>query len=97
MRSSPNHGFEDGGAVQNESKQAAAPSSGDDGAKTLSVEEAAKALGIGRNKAYELANLWLDTGGEEGIPALRLGRLIRIPRSALDQMLASGGAHRGQG
>jgi len=47
---------------------------------TLSVEEAAKILGIGRNVAYDLVH-------EGKIPHLRLGRQIRIPKIALQRML----------
>ena len=42
----------------------------------LTVEEAAAALRIGRSAAYEAVR----TGS---IPAVRIGRLIRIPRGAL--------------
>tara|TARA_B100001123_G_C15032061_1_gene915804 strand:+ start:595 stop:780 length:186 start_codon:yes stop_codon:yes gene_type:complete len=48
--------------------------------KTLTVEEAAKVLGIGRQKAYELAR-------EGKLPVLRLGKRILVPRIALDRML----------
>ena len=52
----------------------------DDQRTMLTVPEAAKLLRIGRNHAYELV-----ARGE--IPSVRLGRLIRIPRAALDQRL----------
>lgn len=42
----------------------------------LTVEEAQHVLGIGRSKAYEMIRR-----GE--LPALRMGRLVRIPRGAL--------------
>jgi excisionase family DNA binding protein len=48
---------------------------------TLTVEEAARLLGISRALAYELV-----ARGE--IPSLRLGRRIVIPRHALDVLLA---------
>lgn len=47
----------------------------------LRVEEVAPLLGIGRSKAYEL----VATGD---LPALRIGRLIRVPRHALDRWIA---------
>ena len=47
---------------------------------TLSVTEAAELLGIGRNHLYALIN-------EGQIPHVRLGRLIKIPRSALEEWL----------
>jgi len=46
----------------------------------LTVSEAAKLLRIGRNLAYELV-----ARGE--IPSVRLGRVIRVPRSSLEQWL----------
>lgn len=53
----------------------------------LTVEEAAQILRIGRNSAYGLARRWIDSGGQEGLPAIRLGRCLRVPRSALEQLL----------
>ena len=55
----------------------------------LTVEEAARVLRISRNAAYALACQWRATGGQSGLPCLELGRCIRVPRSALAQMLAS--------
>ena len=48
--------------------------------QTLTVEEAAEILGIGRNSAYEAIRR-----GE--IPALRLGRRLVVPRRALERLL----------
>lgn len=48
---------------------------------TVTVEEAAQWLGIGRSAAYVAAQR-----GE--IPAIRLGRLVRIPTAALRVLLA---------
>ncbi len=48
--------------------------------ETLSVENAGKILGLGRNKAYEAVQR-----GE--IPSLRFGGKIVVPRKALEQML----------
>ena len=53
----------------------------------LTVEEVARILRIGRNSAYALARRWLATDGKEGLPAVRLGRNVRIPRPALEQLL----------
>jgi excisionase family DNA binding protein len=52
----------------------------DDERTMLTVREAAKLLRIGRNLAYDLV-----ARGE--IPSVRLGRLIRVPRAALQQLL----------
>jgi len=46
----------------------------------LTVPEVAKVLRIGRNLAYELV-----ARGE--IPCVRLGRMIRVPRSSLERWL----------
>jgi excisionase family DNA binding protein len=50
---------------------------------TLSVKEAAKLLGVGRNKAYEAARR-----GE--IPTIRIGKRILVPVAALERMLQGG-------
>ena len=55
----------------------------------LTVEEAAAVLRIGRTAAYLLARRWLDTGGAEGLPVVRFGRLLRVPVHELER-LASG-------
>ncbi len=43
------------------------------------VAEAAVILGISRSAAYELANSWLATRGQAGLPAVRMGRCILVP------------------
>ncbi|HZT65391.1 MAG TPA: helix-turn-helix domain-containing protein [Acidimicrobiales bacterium] len=53
----------------------------------LSVEEAAAFLRIGRTCAYELARRYEATGGREGLPVVRLGRLLRVPRQGLLALL----------
>ena len=56
----------------------------------LSVEQARDVLGIGRSLAYSEVRRYLATGGREGIPAVRIGSAIRIPRAGLvDLMLAA--------
>ncbi len=47
----------------------------------VTVDQAAKALGISRGLAYEMAR-------QGRIPAIRLGRRLLVPRSALERMLA---------
>jgi excisionase family DNA binding protein len=49
---------------------------------TLSVEEAAEVLGIGRTLAYEAVR-------RGDIPTVRIGRRHLVPREALDQLLGS--------
>ena len=48
---------------------------------TISVPEAARRLGIGRNQGYECARR-----GE--IPTIRLGKRMVVPLAAFDAMLA---------
>ena len=48
--------------------------------QTLTIDEAAKVLGVGRNKAYEAAKR-----GE--IPTIKIGKRILVPRAALERML----------
>jgi excisionase family DNA binding protein len=55
--------------------------------EVLTVEEAAEILRIGRGTAYELARQWRETNGRHGLPVVVLGRSLRVPRSALAQML----------
>lgn len=56
---------------------------GNSGSLLLTVAEAAVQLRIGRTLAYELANVYLETGGREGLPAIRIGRCLRVPRARL--------------
>ena len=63
----------------------------DDLPEFLTVEEAAAVLRIGRTSAYLLTQRWRHTRGESGLPVQRLGRLLRVPRSAIERMAASPG------
>lgn len=47
---------------------------------TLSVEECAKLLGIGRNSAYEAV-----ARGE--IPVIRVGKRLLVPKAQLEKLL----------
>lgn len=53
----------------------------------LTVEEAAKKLRIGRGTAYAQARRWRETNGREGLPVIKLGRTLRVPRAAFDRHL----------
>jgi excisionase family DNA binding protein len=48
--------------------------------KTVSVPEAGRLLGIGRNAAYEAAK-------RKEIPTVRIGKLLRVPVIALQRKL----------
>ena len=55
----------------------------------LTIEEAARVLRVGRTAAYALARTWRETHGREGLPVVEFGRLLRVPRAALEAL--SGG------
>jgi excisionase family DNA binding protein len=48
--------------------------------KTLTVEEAARALGISRNGAYNAAR-------RGDLPAIRIGKRFVVPKSAIEKLL----------
>lgn len=54
----------------------------------LTVEEAAAVLRIGRTAAYALTRQWRATGGSEGLPVVRFGRLLRVPVHELERLAA---------
>jgi hypothetical protein len=53
----------------------------------LTVQEAARCLRIGRGLAYSLARRWLATEGREGLPVIKLGRKLLVPRTMLIKLL----------
>lgn len=56
--------------------------------ETVSVEEAAVILGVGRNLGYQMAHEYIETGGERGLPVLQChGRRLRVPVPALLRLL----------
>ncbi len=56
----------------------------------LTVEDAATILNIRRTLAYQLVHRYVETGGAEGIPAIRIGRLWRVIRPALFEQIRRG-------
>lgn len=49
----------------------------------LRVEEAAEVLRISRSHAYDEVATFQRTGGAEGLPSIRIGRCLRVPKRAL--------------
>lgn len=56
----------------------------------LTVEEAAAVLRIGRTLAYSLARRYEESGGVVGLPVIRLGGCLRVPRWALLELARTG-------
>ena len=55
--------------------------------EVLTIEEAATILRISRNAAYAAARQWRTTGGNARNPCIEIGRTLRVPRGALEQLL----------
>ena len=56
----------------------------------LTIDEAARVLRVGRSKAYEMAATYTASGGIQGLPVLRLGDLLRVPKFALYEYVTTG-------
>jgi excisionase family DNA binding protein len=63
----------------------------DDRPALLTVVEAARELNIGRTLAYQLTARYL-AGRPGGIPAIRIGGCVRVPRRALEEFELTGEA-----
>jgi predicted DNA-binding transcriptional regulator AlpA len=61
--------------------------------EVLTIDEAAAILRISRNAAYTLSRKWRATGGRVGLPCIEIGRSVRVPRSAIRQLLQSATTH----
>ncbi len=53
----------------------------------LTIEEAATYLRISRTLGYQLARQYRNTDGLEGLPVIRLGRCLRVPRRELERLI----------
>jgi excisionase family DNA binding protein len=52
----------------------------------MRVKEVARVLKISRTSAFPLASQWIDSNGTDGLPAVRIGRSVRIPTAVLKQL-----------
>ena len=59
-------------------------------APVLTIEEAARVLRVGRSLAYQLAREYEASGGVSGLPVIRLGGCLRVPRWALLELALAG-------
>lgn len=55
----------------------------------LDVNETAAILRVGHTYVYESSKRFLATGDEHEIPAIKVGRLLRIPRVALERFIGA--------
>ena len=56
----------------------------------LTIEEAAQVMRIGRSLAYAMAHHYESSDGRDGLPVLRFGSCIRVPRRALAELFTTG-------
>lgn len=55
----------------------------------LKVIEAAAVLRVGRTSAYEMAREYLATDGASGMPTVRIGGQLRIPRVLFEEWIGA--------
>lgn len=51
----------------------------------LTIDQAAAVLQIGRTAAYDMARQYQRSDGRDGLPVVRVGRQLRVPRAILEQ------------
>jgi hypothetical protein len=56
----------------------------------LTIKEAAAAMRVSLSLGYQLAHDYLNSGGTDGLPVLRFGTCMRVPRWALDVLITTG-------
>ena len=52
----------------------------------ITVEEAARVLRISRTTAYCMAREYRATNGRSGLPVVKVGRKLRVPREKFEEM-----------
>jgi hypothetical protein len=57
----------------------------------LQVAEAALVLRVSRSSAYMYARIYELSDGREGLPVIRIGRTLRVPKAALRRIIDGGG------
>ena len=53
----------------------------------LTIEEAARIARIGRTTAYDIAREYETSAGASGLPVVRFGKQLRVPRYRLENWL----------
>lgn len=56
----------------------------------LTIKEAAAAMRVSLSLSYQLAHEYLNSDGRSGLPVLRFGTCMRVPRWALDELITTG-------
>ena len=56
----------------------------------LTIKEAAAAMRVSLSPGYQLAHEYLNSGGTHGLPVLRFGTCMRVPRWALEELITTG-------
>lgn len=56
----------------------------------LTVPQAGELVGVGRTTAHKLARLYRESGGAYGIPNVRVGHNLRVPRDELLERIRQG-------
>lgn len=56
----------------------------------LTVPQVQDLLQVGRSSVYRAIDLYFESDGAEGIPAVRIGRLLRVPSHALIASMPGG-------
>jgi hypothetical protein len=58
--------------------------------RLLTIKEAAAEMRVCLSHGYQLAHEYLNSGGSAGLPVLRFGTCMRVPRWALDVLITTG-------